>query len=117
MLTSTSNTWSCRDHQGRSASRSSSTPPLLDTSSTRYRRVLTRLVPLRRGGGLRSGRRWGDNSSYIGIAGNRDRLRGPATVRRRGRCAGSPRSTRSEEHTSELQSPTNLVCRLLLEKK
>src|SRR3989454_5669792 len=28
--------------------------------------------------------------------------------------AGSPRS---EEHTSELQSPCNLVCRLLLEKK
>src|ERR1039457_1938966 len=26
-------------------------------------------------------------------------------------------STRSEEHTSELQSPCNLVCRLLLEKK
>ena len=24
---------------------------------------------------------------------------------------------RSEEHTSELQSPSNLVCRLLLEKK
>src|SRR6478735_5657622 len=30
---------------------------------------------------------------------------------------GSPRSPRSEEHTSELQSPCNLVCRLLLEKK
>src|SRR2546426_7577681 len=29
---------------------------------------------------------------------------------------GLPRS-RSEEHTSELQSPCNLVCRLLLEKK
>src|SRR5256885_5983936 len=28
-----------------------------------------------------------------------------------------PRSRRSEEHTSELQSPCNLVCRLLLEKK
>src|SRR3989454_7889459 len=28
----------------------------------------------------------------------------------------SPRM-RSEEHTSELQSPCNLVCRLLLEKK
>src|ERR1039457_7408245 len=29
-----------------------------------------------------------------------------------------PRATRrSEEHTSELQSPCNLVCRLLLEKK
>src|SRR5437016_10714563 len=27
------------------------------------------------------------------------------------------RSVRSEEHTSELQSLTNLVCRLLLEKK
>src|SRR5256885_11732643 len=30
-------------------------------------------------------------------------------------CAFKPR--RSEEHTSELQSPCNLVCRLLLEKK
>src|SRR5256885_13143416 len=29
----------------------------------------------------------------------------------------SVRATRSEEHTSELQSPCNLVCRLLLEKK
>src|SRR5256885_5925013 len=28
-----------------------------------------------------------------------------------------PISLRSEEHTSELQSPCNLVCRLLLEKK
>src|SRR2546426_7839511 len=28
-----------------------------------------------------------------------------------------PASLRSEEHTSELQSPCNLVCRLLLEKK
>src|SRR5256885_8209202 len=27
------------------------------------------------------------------------------------------RDERSEEHTSELQSPCNLVCRLLLEKK
>src|SRR5256885_13281214 len=28
-----------------------------------------------------------------------------------------PSTRRSEEHTSELQSPCNLVCRLLLEKK
>src|SRR3989442_5004195 len=28
-----------------------------------------------------------------------------------------PRTTRSEEHTSELQSRPHLVCRLLLEKK
>src|ERR1017187_4650970 len=38
-----------------------------------------------------------------------------------GRCWDAPRSRRppprSEEHTSELQSPMYLVCRLLLEKK
>src|SRR5688500_20351421 len=34
----------------------------------------------------------------------------PRTTRR-------PSESRSEEHTSELQSPCNLVCRLLLEKK
>src|SRR2546430_3860989 len=34
------------------------------------------------------------------------------------RAAGGRRSSdRSEEHTSELQSQSNLVCRLLLEKK
>src|SRR2546430_6914892 len=39
------------------------------------------------------------------------------------RCApsrsnrSSSQATRSEEHTSELQSQSNLVCRLLLEKK
>src|SRR5258706_10999662 len=57
--------------------------------------------------------------------------RPPARERERGSCrarcvaralsgwhAGHPkRSCRSEEHTSELQSLTNLVCRLLLEKK
>src|SRR5256885_6992309 len=31
--------------------------------------------------------------------------------------ADGARVERSEEHTSELQSPCNLVCRLLLEKK
>src|SRR5688500_19691963 len=30
---------------------------------------------------------------------------------------GTLHDNRSEEHTSELQSPCNLVCRLLLEKK
>src|SRR2546427_1582229 len=35
------------------------------------------------------------------------------------RCAtfSNPARRRSEEHTSELQSQSNLVCRLLLEKK
>src|SRR5256885_6289594 len=46
----------------------------------------------------------------------------PALVRRGRRSRGrqSLRADdvdRSEEHTSELQSPCNLVCRLLLEKK
>src|SRR2546426_5014978 len=34
-----------------------------------------------------------------------------------GRIEVDRRRLRSEEHTSELQSPCNLVCRLLLEKK
>src|SRR5207237_8737650 len=44
--------------------------------------------------------------------------RTPGT-RSSGRMGGSPRypGPRSEEHTSELQSHLNLVCRLLLEKK
>src|SRR6266487_6391081 len=33
------------------------------------------------------------------------------------RSSAPSRGTRSEEHTSELQSPVHLVCRLLLEKK
>src|SRR5256885_9692914 len=34
-----------------------------------------------------------------------------------GHQGAAPGQDRSEEHTSELQSPCNLVCRLLLEKK
>src|SRR5690606_41755293 len=42
----------------------------------------------------------------------------PARHRRRRRPGGrAGRQGRSEEHTSELQSRENLVCRLLLEKK
>src|SRR5256885_16749970 len=42
------------------------------------------------------------------------RHRGRAVLPGAGLC---PHHDRSEEHTSELQSPCNLVCRLLLEKK
>src|SRR5438093_8478555 len=44
---------------------------------------------------------------------------GQAPGRRLGHALDVPelRAHRSEEHTSELQSLTNLVCRLLLEKK
>src|SRR5256885_12134805 len=59
------------------------------------------------------------------------RDRGPTRVRQRTRAGRDDRAAdraaagtssltnagRSEEHTSELQSPCNLVCRLLLEKK
>src|SRR2546430_9696968 len=39
----------------------------------------------------------------------------PCVSPRGRRCSGA--ACRSEEHTSELQSQSNLVCRLLLEKK
>src|SRR2546427_7891819 len=51
------------------------------------------------------------------------RSRCASTGRRASRTPGGCRSSssstaaRSEEHTSELQSQSNLVCRLLLEKK
>src|SRR5256885_10023579 len=43
--------------------------------------------------------------------------RRPISLGRRPAGPGRDGETRSEEHTSELQSPCNLVCRLLLEKK
>src|SRR5256885_9082381 len=43
--------------------------------------------------------------------------RGSRTVSHTANPASTPGTPRSEEHTSELQSPCNLVCRLLLEKK
>src|SRR5438034_7003677 len=42
-------------------------------------------------------------------------VRGPACARRQ--ILACPFRRRSEEHTSELQSHSDLVCRLLLEKK
>src|SRR2546430_13653475 len=64
---------------------------------------------------------------YTTLFRSRARRRAAAGVRRsldlvvrcreRRRHPGRGRVTRSEEHTSELQSQSNLVCRLLLEKK
>src|SRR5688572_32680838 len=42
---------------------------------------------------------------------------GRRVVGERDHCEGGAGRLRSEEHTSELQSQSNLVCRLLLEKK
>src|SRR5688572_32218022 len=80
--------------------------------------------PTRRSSDLGS-RRWPargwDGGSPRGTP--RDHLRSRRASRaraaggRRGSSPSTPRRARSEEHTSELQSQSNLVCRLLLEKK
>src|SRR5260221_8796407 len=44
-------------------------------------------------------------------------LRLPGVRRREAEARAQAQSLRSEEHTSELQSHSDLVCRLLLEKK
>src|SRR2546430_5504402 len=59
---------------------------------------------------VQAARRW------IDPPGLRDGLRAHGLAAFRGRLAWTP-VRRSEEHTSELQSQSNLVCRLLLEKK
>src|SRR2546426_6914498 len=67
--------------------------------------------------------RGGAFSQRLGIGAAGDRLestaRGDAVLHERERRARVHLAAggRSEEHTSELQSPCNLVCRLLLEKK
>src|SRR2546430_4223705 len=48
---------------------------------------------------------------------NQAPVRVDRALRRTRRARGIEPKTRSEEHTSELQSQSNLVCRLLLEKK
>src|SRR5258708_15485820 len=48
---------------------------------------------------------------------NRIRVRASSGARCRVVVSLATRRIRSEEHTSELQSPDHLVCRLLLEKK
>src|SRR5438552_14808950 len=57
-------------------------------------------------------------TKLVGVASSRDApdplARARAVVRG---AAARARAKRSEEHTSELQSPDHLVCRLLLEKK
>src|SRR5258708_11214481 len=47
----------------------------------------------------------------------RVQLRELTVIKGNGRRVPFDRDKRSEEHTSELQSPDHLVCRLLLEKK
>src|SRR5437016_7512711 len=64
---------------------------------------------------FRSPRRGDDR--LRGLAGPAGSLQDGGAVSGAGRRLLRRRHRRSEEHTSELQSLTNLVCRLLLEKK
>src|SRR5258708_15080418 len=54
---------------------------------------------------------------YTTLFRSHPRLYGDAEKAELGLAQGRVRLFRSEEHTSELQSPDHLVCRLLLEKK
>src|SRR5438046_5472730 len=58
-----------------------------------------------------------DRSSQTTTSSAKPRRRTHARTRAFTRVRLRRGTTRSEEHTSELQSLTNLVCRLLLEKK
>src|SRR5205085_12174900 len=70
-----------------------------------------------RSSALRGVARRGDAHAVVDARGeprgDRHRRKAPAIEKTPNSC----RPVRSEEHTSELQSQSNLVCRLLLEKK
>src|SRR5256886_4107047 len=90
---------------------------------TRSRAPAHRIGPAQKVGGECAasdgrGERLGGGAHPAGLAGSAD-LRPTAPGRPRAAAGESDRSGdgRSEEHTSELQSQSNLVCRLLLEKK
>src|SRR2546430_10289900 len=71
--------------------------------TTLFRSVFAAGDPLGAAGGMRVLRSWGIHPVAIS---------GVVTM-----SSLAIREARSEEHTSELQSQSNLVCRLLLEKK
>src|SRR3989454_2128579 len=102
----------------------------------RYKRRINCFSGDRRGAsapGLLEGARWSASFRWLGStslarrvgsarASEEQSARRSQVLRSRQRqtlrgSRGDSRPWRSEEHTSELQSPCNLVCRLLLEKK
>src|SRR5207253_9024640 len=97
-------------------------PTLLNSPLFPYTTLFRSVGPQARYPGLRSGRRRprrvGSNGGFCkSIASSPTRLRAKRRPTRTTlKPAGFTRS-RSEEHTSELQSRGHLVCRLLLEKK
>src|SRR5437762_5853598 len=94
--------------------------PAVVTNAHRYRQIwITRHCGSGRVSQVRSDDRIDTRVDYTINA----KARSSAGMRSRGDVGGIVRITwelfrqRSEEHTSELQSPMYLVCRLLLEKK
>src|SRR5438876_9279182 len=65
--------------------------------------------------GVRQDRRCRDRRRHVPGMHHRERF--PSKTCLGGGPEGKRSRWRSEEHTSELQSPVHLVCRLLLEKK
>src|SRR5690606_40254274 len=106
----------CADTPQRRVPVPAPTPPsTLSPYTTLFRSTKPRPWRLDGPGGAtpRSGRRVAAHPSRR--APGRPRCCCPPRAPRR--TAVRPRRARSEEHTSELQSRENLVCRLLLEKK
>src|SRR5262249_61893465 len=93
-------------------------PPLHDALPIFERRARVVLEVRRLAGGFRGARGPGGAAAYDDGQGQHraSHVRRLAAVRPRRLLRSSEFRLRSEEHTSELQSLTNIVCRLLLEK-
>src|SRR2546426_3126582 len=103
------------DAAASEVARATSPPPTIFTGCP----PRTRNLPRASGGQSR------ENCANVAYVYARRSLDCPPVPASQPRCAayqlrpqpGNGHEDRSEEHTSELQSPCNLVCRLLLEKK
>src|SRR5207248_11469927 len=78
---------------------------------------LGRTPPRGAGADLLAPDSWSGSRPSRECASSCDRLRPAPPLQGKGEEEAPDTEERSEEHTSELQSPYDLVCRLLLEKK
>src|SRR2546430_4600547 len=83
-------------------------PGLDQEAALEARRMGDHHVQIPPGGGREDLPRWADHGGGHGVRQRVEHGQRPRLL---------DRMRRSEEHTSELQSQSNLVCRLLLEKK
>src|SRR5256885_9111394 len=100
-------------------------PEILELEALKALRSLAGQGDRRRGGGIEDDPDRASLLCKLSIAGLATQCAAIAVFREHAvkllavlqRACGLQEQGRSEEHTSELQSPCNLVCRLLLEKK